>query len=113
MTLEDIYVTAFNEILSGKYKTVSFKRDSKPDNPDDKQKEKFALTETRNTLLYEWFKDNNKLDLIEGLFDYYLFPKTDPDLSGVDFEELVFVISPETRRALGIEALKHKKKRKS
>lgn len=108
MTLEDIYVTTFNEIFEGKYTVVKFKP-CKPLSLKGKEKEKNVLIETRNTLLYEWYKDNNQLDLIEGLFDYVLIPNTDPDLKGCDFNEIAFIVSPETRRALGIRKQEMKK----
>jgi hypothetical protein len=109
MSLEEAYVCTFNEILEGKFTIVEFSDNTVPLVLNIKDREKNTLVETRNTLLYEWCKDNNELDLIEDLFDYVFVSETDPDLKGCDFKEISFIVSPETRRVLGIDPPKRAK----
>ena len=112
MTLEDIYVSIFNEILKGNFDIETFSKEYNNTFSFIKDRDKNTLQETRNTLLYKWYKDNNDNDIVKNIYDYVFMPNilTQIDLKGCEFDEIVFIISPETRKALGIEYKKPEKK---
>jgi hypothetical protein len=94
--IDKIFELCFNELINGEYSTVL--AEDVVDVKFDKEK---ALGETRNTIFYEWCEDNDKLYLVEGLFDHILKPNTLIDLKGYSKEEVIYLISPETSKIKG------------
>lgn len=98
-TLKPIYERTFQEFLGMKFTVKALKPGYKvKPNKSYIECPVDALNHARASMLYEWFLDNNVYDTIEDLYEYILLPETPVELEGISIKELVYVLSPETRR---------------
>lgn len=98
--LSSIYQSAYQDFLNMRFKVHPLK-DSYiplPSNSDYIKSPVDALSYARRSMLYEWYLDNGCYEVIEDLFDHILLPEIPVELQGASFKELVYTISPETKR---------------
>jgi hypothetical protein len=101
-TLKTIYETAFKEFLEHRYtlKIIDASYTPLNDITEYVKNESDAITYAKISMVYEWYLDNNCFEVIQDIIPFVLLPETPIELQEINFTDLVYSISPETRKVM-------------
>jgi len=101
-SIRNIYETAYKEFLEHRYTLKIIDQSYSPlyNLKDYIKDEADAITHARISMIYEWYLDNGCFEVIQDLLPYVLLPETSIELEGVLFTDLVYSISPETKKIM-------------